>query len=288
MSGLISWTYSGVDFDLPGTGGSECTNYLPNVQKIAETLIVAIIILIQMQLSFPRLSLRSYNENGFGDNCPSEKRKTNTSKGSFKSFFLIALCITFGVEIGYKLASRQLIWALNPCHIVTIIQIYLLAAGSGKWVGIMFRIQIHLLSGVVIALCFPVVNTRLLPHEVVIYWVQHLSLLIIPLYLMSLGDPYTIEHYFDFSWALFVLGLQMAYHFFFLQAVSMMTGVNLNNILCPAVTDPFNGPFYRMWAILHQSALILVHGKVYVFLASTLGIPVTFSRPITYRKSQIK
>lgn len=38
-----------------------------------------------------------------------------------------------------------------------------------------------------------------------------------------ISDPYTIEHYFDFSWALFVLGLQMAYHFFFLQAVSMVS-----------------------------------------------------------------
>lgn len=49
------------------------------------------------------------------------------------------------------------------------------------------------------------------------------------------------------------------------------TRVNLNNMLCPAVSDPFHGPFYRLFAIAHQTILIPSLGKIYALLARRLG-----------------
>lgn len=46
--------------------------------------------------------------------------------------------------------------------------------------------------------------------------------------------------------------------------------VNLNNMVCPAVSDPFHGRWYRVCAVIHQTAAILVLGKVYTLLCKLL------------------
>ena len=40
-----------------------------------------------------------------------------------KRALLVLLCLVFGVELGYKICSLQVLYLLNPCHIVTIIQV---------------------------------------------------------------------------------------------------------------------------------------------------------------------
>ena len=56
-------------------------------------------------------------------------------------------------------------------------------------------------------------------------------------------------------------------------SVCQLTHVNLNYLLCPALMDPFAGPYYRLWAVFHQTACLLLLGKIYtLFLRLIIAV----------------
>ncbi|RUS91075.1 hypothetical protein EGW08_001203 [Elysia chlorotica] len=189
-----------------------------------------------------------------------------------KRILLLLMCLTFGIELGFKFATRQMIWIGNPCHLATMMQIFILSAPPSRIVTAAFRLHMHMLTGAPIAILFPVINTRLLPFETGVYFLQHILMLIIPFYCLYVGDPFIPEKLGDFSWAMTSFGLLFLYHFIPLQFLAYVSQVNLNNMLCPAVSDPFRGKFYRLFAIGHQFVLIPTLGKVFVLLAKGFGI----------------
>nr|XP_054933540.1 transmembrane protein 164-like isoform X2 [Dermacentor andersoni] len=151
------------------------------------------------------------------------------------------------------------------------LQIVMLAAPpTSCLLTVLFRVHIHWLNGPLLALLFPVLNTRLLPLEQEVYWVQHGLMLAVPCYLMRLGGVFSTEPLADLSWGLLSLALQYLYHFLVLQSLALVTEVNLNSMLCPAVSDPFYGPHYRLWALAHQFLLVLVAGKLYTTVCAWL------------------
>ncbi|XP_037089972.1 transmembrane protein 164-like [Pollicipes pollicipes] len=177
------------------------------------------------------------------------------------------MSLMFGIEIGFKLATRQLIYLLNPCHVTTATQIILLAIPPSKYTTIIFRIHLNFMNGAVLALLFPVTNTRLLPFEAELYWIQHSMMLVVPYYMLRLGGVYTIEKLQDMTWSVMSLGMSMLYHFTVLQAIGIATTVNLNSMVCPAISDPFYGPWYRVAAFIHQSLFIPLCCKVFCVIA---------------------
>jgi hypothetical protein len=100
-------------------------------------------------------------------------------------------------------------------------------------------------------------------------------MLVTPLYLMRLGGIYNMEPLRNLHWGFMSIGFMRLYHYLVLQPISFATEVNLNSIMCPAVSDPFEGPWYRIAAHIHQTFFILLHGKLYCMIGKRFFVPKT-------------
>ncbi|XP_017104083.1 transmembrane protein 164 [Drosophila bipectinata] len=250
------WAVGGITDEIPRTTGSECINYMTDRRRWVETVLLSALFIFIMHRSWLRLApikLPPLHE-------------TQKPHSPTRLFLLIALSMIFGIEMGFKLAGRSMIFALNPCHVQTCLQIYLLAAKPTKTTTAMFRIQMSNLNGPFLAFLFPEVEGRTYPFEQSTYWIQHALLYIIPIYIIRSG-AYTVEDLGDFNWSHIGTAFMLFYHFILLSPLSIFTGINLDHMLCAAMSDPFQGANYRLFACCHQTLLcpLLSKGTVLLF-----------------------
>jgi hypothetical protein len=90
---------------------------------------------------------------------------------------------------------------------------------------------------------------------------------------MRLGGIYNMEPLTNFHWGFMSLSFMRLYHYLVLQSISFGTKVNLNSIMCPAISDPFEGPWYRVAANIHQTFFIILHGKIYCYIGEKFFVP---------------
>uniref|UniRef100_A0A2A4K0N5 Transmembrane protein 164 n=1 Tax=Heliothis virescens TaxID=7102 RepID=A0A2A4K0N5_HELVI len=251
---MFEWAYSGANKAVPRNVGPECAFFLTTKRQIIETLIVVALCVYISIKTFPRLCI------------PQDTNYVKSDRGG-KRLLLILLSLLWGMEIGFKFASRTVIYLLNPCHVTTLIQIYLLSAPPSKTVTALFRIHLNLLNGPLLAFLFPETASRKIFAEAALYWIQHGMMFVIPYYLLRIGGPYNIEPFWDFNWAIFSYCLNLIYHFIVLQVIAIPAQVNLNHMLCPAILDPFDGPWYRVAAVVHQAMLCPLLCKAFCLIS---------------------
>jgi len=243
---------AGIDFSLPGNGGPDCLGHTSAGFRATETLVTLGVFVLALAT-------------GIKYHTPPSREGLQwpRSKDLPRKALLTALLLTYLAEIGYKAVTYQFIFVVNPCHLLCLIHLYLLSdLHSGyAFKSYLFAVHLFYLHGPLMACIFPVTNTLFLPGEVLTYWLEHALLLTVPIYLLR---HYTVpvKSFRELiSWSLLAYGVWGLYHYLFLQPLALLTYGNLNSVLCPAITDPFRGPYYRLHALWHQSIATIVSGS---------------------------
>ncbi|XP_014235600.1 transmembrane protein 164 [Trichogramma pretiosum] len=255
---MLEWAHLGINASIPRNKGPECANYLTMKRRIVETFFISLYIIALLRWSWKRIKL------------PKKVPYTYTPRKG-KTFLLALMCLVFGIEIGFKLMGKTFVYILNPCHIITILEIYLLAAEpDSPTITAVFRLIVSGFNGPVLAYAFPETDCRPMFADKAVYYIQHGLMAMIPYYLARLGGAYTVEPLRDMSWSVFGYAVSLGYHFWILQVAGMLVQVNLSHMLCPAILDPFDGQNYRLWATTHQFLLIPILYKLFCISAQYL------------------
>lgn len=124
---MLEWAYAGINFSAKPTepwaddGGIECAAHSTLRQRLVETIITVIVASYEIYYAI-------YHEKSqLGTSFPREYARERQGRPSvLRRLVLVCYALLWGIEIGFKLASRQLIYILNPCHMVTLIQVIII------------------------------------------------------------------------------------------------------------------------------------------------------------------
>ena len=110
LADIPDWSYLGVNHSIKGNGGPDCVNFLSPQRRIFETIIAVSIGCTSLYWGYKRCTV------------PPVPKVAREDRGG-KRLLLVLMCLVFGIEIGFKFSSRTVIYILNPCHVVTAIQV---------------------------------------------------------------------------------------------------------------------------------------------------------------------
>lgn len=181
------WAYDGVNGSIPRNTGPECVEYLTTRRHIIESAIMvplAIVIFKNGLARLPPVRINYENANRIV---------------ALRQLLLITMTGLLGLEMGFKLCTRTAIYILNPCHVTSMLQVYLLAAKPSKWTTTLFRIHINYLNGPLLAFLFPEHDSRRITFELPTYYMQHGLMFVIPFYLIRQGGSIALYPIYWFS-----------------------------------------------------------------------------------------
>eukprot|EP01041_Mallomonas_annulata_P012806 gene12806-27000_t len=219
----------------------------------------------------------------YGFNVPwrlqklASRMKSEMKKYTKKSSYIRAAEIIMGLIhmlmyiqiIYYKTNKRSLVNLVQPCHLVLLVQgLALLAPDIAS--GFISVLSLPMVVGTVLAMLFPDTTGLDQPFEELSYWIQHVLILVMPLYLLVrnnfvAGVVSSLETVCLSSWMVLLL------HWPCYEVLDVSFQVNIMFMLCPtgAMHSAFaHFPSWILWPS-YRSTLTVVFFAVSVVLSAT-------------------
>lgn len=170
-----SWAYAGVNGSIPRNTGRECVEYLSTARHVIESLVLVPFAIILFRYGFALRTPIKIIYSKHNQIVPG------------KQLLLVIMTALLGLEMGFKLCTRTAIFIFNPCHVTSMLQVYLLAAKPSQLTTMLFRIHLNFLNGPTLAFLFPEHDSRRITFELPTYYLQHGMMFVIAIYLLRHG-----------------------------------------------------------------------------------------------------
>ena len=215
-------------------GGPECAKAVPMAVHYAEDVVVITVLLVlYFACGFVRETDLIAKQASKG---LAEYRKSNSSESISsqmwldRAFSLVHFAL-YAQLIYYKATMSSLINLIQPCHVICLLQGF--ALYSQKETGVLISIFVlPSLTGCFLAMLFPDTSGLNQFLELEAYWVQHVVILLMPLYLLCRKDFLALR--LATTKSVFVgLWICAFLHWSLYEIVDLALLVNVEFMLCP-------------------------------------------------------
>jgi len=175
----------------------------------------------------------------------------------------------------YKFPQGKGIFLLNPCHIVLLIEAYLLLVHKSRKQNVLFANFVSLLFSPWCGIIFAVDIGLHAPYEVEMYWFEHILSAVINPLILVIGGRYRDRQFFDFRYRLIGFAFFSLYHRAVLLPVALGTWANVDQTLCHAESDPFYpyfGKYYYLMADFYIQIASNIIGYSFLLAAEILYV----------------
>jgi len=170
----------------------------------------------------------------------------------------------FAVQMCYKFHDGKGIFLLNPCHVVLLIEAYILLTKKTEKHNVIYANLVSLIFSPWCGIIFATYGGLNAPYEIEMYWFEHiLSALINPLILI-IGGRYRDRQFFNFTYRLIGFAFFSLYHRVVLLPAALVSWANLDMTLCHAETDPFY-PMLGKWYYLAADLYLQIPSYIFAY-----------------------